>query len=104
MSEAELHSIRLRLDSGRLSKAKRGELVHHLPTGLVREADASVRFDPDQSIQDRIRLTFTTFAELKSVQKVLRYLVRHGLKLPRRQTAGLHAGEVLWKEPSLSAL
>ena len=35
MSEAELHSIGLRLDAGRLSKAKRGELIQHLPTGLV---------------------------------------------------------------------
>ena len=33
MSEAELHSMRLRLNAGRMSKAKRGELVHHLPTG-----------------------------------------------------------------------
>src|SRR5262245_22496918 len=55
MSEAELHSIRLRLDAGRLSKARRGELVHHLPTGLIRGPDATVHFDPDQSIQDRIR-------------------------------------------------
>jgi hypothetical protein len=30
--------------------------------------------------------------------------VRHGLKLPRRQTTGLYAGEVLWKDPSSSAL
>jgi DNA invertase Pin-like site-specific DNA recombinase len=104
MSEAELHSIRLRLEAGRLSKAKRGELIHHLPTGLIRAADATVHFDPDQAVQDRIRLVFTKFQELKSVQKVLRHLARHGLKLPRRQTAGLHAGEVLWKEPSLSAL
>jgi len=27
MSEAELHSLRLRMDAGRLSKAKRGELI-----------------------------------------------------------------------------
>ena len=39
LSEAELHSIRLRLDAGRLSKAGRGELVQHLPTGLVRDAN-----------------------------------------------------------------
>jgi DNA invertase Pin-like site-specific DNA recombinase len=36
MSEAELHSIRLRLEAGRVSKAKRGELVQHLPTGYIR--------------------------------------------------------------------
>ena len=35
LSEAELLSLRLRLNAGRLSKAKRGELLQHLPTGLV---------------------------------------------------------------------
>ncbi len=64
ISEAELHSLRLRLDAGRLSKARRGELVHHLPTGLVRESDGQVHFDPDTSVQARIRLVFCKFQEL----------------------------------------
>ncbi len=104
MSEAELHSLRLRLDAGRLSKAKRGELIQHLPTGLVRGAEGSVTFDPDASIEQRIRLVFTKFVELGSGSKVLTYLVRNHLKLPRRQTSGLYAGQVLWKEPALAAL
>ena len=104
MSEAELHSLRLRLDAGRLSKAKRGELIQLLPTGLVRDADGHVEFDPDESVQQRIRLVFTKFMELGSGSKLLTYLGRNHLKLPRRQTSGLYAGQVLWKEPSLSAL
>ncbi|MCG8649166.1 MAG: recombinase family protein [Pirellulales bacterium] len=104
ISEAELHSLRLRLDAGRLSKAKRGELVHHLPTGLVRDSDGEVQFDPDTSVQARIRLVFSKFQELQSAQKVMRYLAQHGLKLPRRQNAGLLVGELLWKEPSISAV
>jgi hypothetical protein len=94
----------MRLDAGRLSKAGRGELVQHLPTGLVRDAYGVVRLDPDQSVQDRIRLVFAKFRELGSGQKVLRYLVAHGLKLPRKQTSGLYAGAVLWQEPSGRAL
>jgi DNA invertase Pin-like site-specific DNA recombinase len=104
LSEAELHSLRLRLDAGRLSKAKRGELIHHLPTGLVRQLDGTVQFHPDQAVQGRICLVFAKFRELASVSRVLRYLVKHGLKLPRRQTSGLFAGEVLWKDPSSYAL
>jgi len=104
LSEAELHSLRLRLDAGRLSKAKRGELVHHLPTGYVRDADGRAQFDPDVSVQERVRLVLRQFTELQSMQKVLRYLARNRLLLPRRQTSGLHAGEVLWKEPSISAI
>jgi len=104
LGAAELHSLRLRLDAGRLSKAKRGELVHHLPTGLVRDADGSVHFHPDQAVQARLRLVFSKFEELGSVSQVLRYLAKHHLQLPRQQTAGLYAGDVLWKDPSASTL
>jgi hypothetical protein len=38
------------------------------------------------------------------MQKVLRHLAKHGLRLPRRQTSGLFAGELLWKEPSINAV
>ena len=104
LSEAELHSLRLRMDAGRLSKARRGALAQHLPTGLVRDRDGVVHFDPDAAVQERIRLVFRQFATCGSMQKVLRYLARHQLLLPRRQTSGLYAGEVLWKEPSISAV
>ena len=104
MSEAELHNLRLRLNAGRLSKAKRGELVHHVPTGLIRQADGSVQFHPDQAVQGRIRLVFSKFRELGSVAQVLRFLARHKLQLPRQQTAGLYAGQVLWKDASTAAL
>ncbi|HEY7427002.1 MAG TPA: recombinase family protein [Gemmataceae bacterium] len=104
LGEAELHSLRLRLDAGRLSKAKRAELVQHLPTGYTRDYDGNVQFDADVGIQERIRLVLRKFLELGSGQKVLHYLVTHALKLPRRQTSGLYAGEVLWKDPSASAV
>jgi DNA invertase Pin-like site-specific DNA recombinase len=104
LSEAELHSIRQRMDAGRLSKAGRGELVQHLPTGYLLDAAGVVRLDPDQGVQDRIRLVFDKFQELGSAQKVLRHMATNGLKLPRRQTSGLYAGTVLWKEPNSQML
>src|SRR5262249_24501938 len=91
LSEAELHSLRLRLDAGRLSKAGRGELVQHLPTGLVRDACAVVRLDPDRGVGDRLPLIFAKFRELGSVRKGLRYLAAYGVMLPPRQTSGLPA-------------
>jgi DNA invertase Pin-like site-specific DNA recombinase len=104
MSEAELHSLRLRLDAGRLSKAQRGELMQHLPTGYIRDSDGIAQFDPDESIQDRIRLVFTKFLELGSAQKVVRFLVRNRLKVPRRQMSGPRIGEIVWKEPCICAM
>lgn len=104
MSEAELHSLRLRLNAGRMSKARRGELVHHLPTGYVRFETGEVAFDPDDSIKSRIELVFAKFRELGTGRQVLRYFARNHLTLPRRQTSGLHAGETLWKPPTLSVV
>ncbi|HOX60108.1 MAG TPA: recombinase family protein [Verrucomicrobiota bacterium] len=104
LSEAELHSLRLRLDAGRLSKAKRGELVQHLPTGFTRTTEGEVGFDPDASVKARIELVFHKFLEMGTVHKVLGYLVRNQLKVPRRQTSGLYAGQTLWKDPADSAL
>jgi DNA invertase Pin-like site-specific DNA recombinase len=104
MSEAELHSLRLRLDAGRLSKAKRGELVQHLPTGYVRTEGVGVALDPDVHVQSTLRLVFEKFLELGSIRKTLIYFVRHEIKLPRRQTSGLEAGNTIWKSASAAAL
>ena len=104
MSEAGRHSLRLRLNAGRLSKAKRGELVHHLPTGYVRFETGEVAFDPDDSVKSRIALVCSKFKELGTGRRVLRYLVTNQLTLPRRQTSGLHSGEALWKPPTLSVV
>ncbi len=82
LSEAELHSIRLRLDAGRLSKAGRGELVQHLPSGLVRDVDDTVQFDSDQSIRDRIRLVFAKFQELGSAKRYFAIWRRMGSSSP----------------------
>jgi len=104
MSEAELHSLKLRLDAGRLSKAKRGELVQHLPTGLVRAEHEGVVLDPDIHIQKSTRLIFDKFLELGSIRKVLFYFVRKGIKLPRRQHSGLEAGNVIWRSATAAAI
>ena len=69
-----------------------------------RDAIGVVRLDPDQSVQDRIRLAFDKFRELGSAQKVLRYMAKNGLKLPRRQTSGLCAGTGLWEKRNAARL
>lgn len=59
MSEAELHLIKQRMWSGRLNKARRGELAFPLPSGYVRRPSGEVAFDPDEQVQTVIRLIFT---------------------------------------------
>jgi DNA invertase Pin-like site-specific DNA recombinase len=100
LSEAELHLLKLRMEAGRLSKVRRGELVQPLPTGLVRLEDGRVVHDPDEQVRHTLELVFAKFEELGSGQRVLRYLRRHQILLPRRPVAGLFRGQLLWKVPT----
>jgi DNA invertase Pin-like site-specific DNA recombinase len=104
LSEAELHLLRLRLDAGRLRQVERGAFRQPVPTGLVRLPDGRVVKDPDQQVQHVIELVFSRFASLGTVHRVLRSLHTDQLRLPRRQTAGVLAGELIWRLPSASAL
>src|SRR5512136_240315 len=61
LSEAELHFLRARLQGGILSKARRGELASPLPVGLIYNESKRVQFDPDQQVQQAVRLLFETF-------------------------------------------
>lgn len=104
LSEAELHLLRLRLDAGRMRQVEQGTYRQHLPTGLVRLPDGRVIKDPDQQVRHALELVFQRFAALGSCQKVMRSFRDDGLLLPRHQTSGLHAGQLLWKRPSEAAL
>ncbi len=97
LSQAELHLLRLRLDAGRMRQVERGVYRQHVPTGLTRLPDGRVVKHPDQHIQHTIALVFERFAVLGSAQRVLRSLRDDGLLLPRYQTSGLHAGQLVWK-------
>src|SRR4030095_12165538 len=66
-SEAELHLLRQRLHQGRLSKARRGELLSALPTGYVRRTATEVGFDPDEQVQHAVRVIFRKFQELGTI-------------------------------------
>ena len=104
LSEAELHLLKLRLKEGRLRRVERGEYRHHVPTGLTRLPDGRVVKDPNQAVQQTIGLVFERFERLGSVPKVLRRLRVEAILLPRFQTAGFHAGQLLWKRPSESVI
>jgi DNA invertase Pin-like site-specific DNA recombinase len=74
MSEAELHQIKIRLHQGERQKAARGELRLPLPAGLIQNRGGSVTFNPDEEVQERLRLVFAKFRELRSAKAVMRYL------------------------------
>jgi DNA invertase Pin-like site-specific DNA recombinase len=104
MSEAELHLLRQRLEGGRLGQVQRGEYRQRLPTGLVRLQDGTVVKDPDEQVRHVLELVFVKFEELGSAYQVVRYLHRENILLPRRQTNGLYADELVWKPPTDAAI
>jgi DNA invertase Pin-like site-specific DNA recombinase len=100
LSELELYTIRSRMTAGLLNKAKRGELALKLPTGLVRDEQGIVHKDSNREVQNQINLIFNTFLRLGSGSKVLQYLNKHHLEIPRRDKFG----ELIWKKPSVAAI
>src|SRR5262244_1170662 len=100
MSEAELFTMRARLQGGLRHKAARGELATKLPIGLVYAPPGQVILDPDQYVQETLRLFFQTFRQVGSSIGVVKYFNRQGLKFPTRPIQGPHCGEVWWTELS----
>ena len=103
MSEAELHFLRGRMNECRLNKARRGELFNHASIGYVRVPDG-LAFDPDEQAQAVVRLIFDQFDRQGSLHGLLRYLVRHGIRLPVRPHAGPNHGQLEWRRPNRETL
>lgn len=98
MSEAELHVLKARLVGGVLSKAQRAELKTPLPVGLVYDMDNRVMLDPDQQVQQALRLFFATFERTGSAWATVRMFRQEGWKFPKRYQAG--SGDIVWQEPT----
>jgi DNA invertase Pin-like site-specific DNA recombinase len=100
MSEAELHILKQRLHESKLGKARRGELTFALPIGYLRRPSGEVTFDPDEQVQQVVRLLFRKFEELGTLHALLRYLVKHGIHLGVRLREGESKGELQWRKPN----
>ena len=100
MSAAELHLIKQRMQAGRVNKARRGEMAIALPAGYARRPSGEATFDPDEQVQAVVRLVFAKFAEIGTVQGVMRYLVEQGIEIGIRMRSGPLKGEVVWKRPA----
>src|SRR5215472_7608255 len=92
ISEAELHLIKQRMWTGRLAKARRGELAVPLPSGYVRRSSGEVALDPDEQVQAVIRLIFELFERLGTVNAVLCFLADNHIQLGVRVREGSARG------------
>jgi hypothetical protein len=92
------------MQTGRVNKARRGELAVPLPIGYVRRPSGEAVLDPDEQAQTVVRLVFTKFAELGTLHAVLRWLVEQGIELPIRLRRGPDKGELEWRRPNRMTL
>lgn len=82
MSEYELSLIRQRGLAARDAKVRRGEYRFALPPGLCWSEIGAIEIDPDEHVQEAIRLVFAKFRELGSARQVFLWLRAAGIKVP----------------------
>jgi DNA invertase Pin-like site-specific DNA recombinase len=100
IAELELHTLRARLTAGLVNKAQRGELALTLPVGLVRDPLGRVFKHPDQEVQHRLELVFTSFLQVKAACQVVRFFNERDLLLPRKD----RFGDLVWRPPTVPAI
>src|SRR5438876_1753186 len=94
MSTLELHTMRNRIEKGRLSNARSGEMFFEVTIGHVKLPTGSLALDPDEQVRSVVGLIFDKFGELGSGMKVFRYLLRHDIRVGIRPHAGPDRGQV----------
>jgi DNA invertase Pin-like site-specific DNA recombinase len=103
-SEAELHVLKERLYQAKLNKARRGELLGRPIIGYVRLQTGEWAIYPDEQVQAVVRLIFDEIDRQTSLHAVLRYLVRHGIRIPVRPHCGPNRGQLEWRRPNRATL
>jgi hypothetical protein len=90
--------------TGRIAKARRGELAVPLPAGLVRRPCGEVVLDPDEQVRGVVGLVFDLFERLGTVGAVLGFLAGNCIQLGIRLQEGPERGELAWRRPSRAGL
>jgi DNA invertase Pin-like site-specific DNA recombinase len=97
MSEAELHWLRNRLLGGKLEKAQHGALRFRPPAGFVVDPAGQVVCDPDEEVQQALRLLFTLVAQTGSALAVVKHFAVHHLRFPTRGWGKRQGNELHWE-------
>lgn len=98
LSEAELHYLKARMRGGLLNKARRGELMFHLPPGYIYDENEQIVKDLDMQVQESITLFFNTFQRAGSALETVRIYEKQGYLFPRRTHTISKLGELKWEK------
>jgi DNA invertase Pin-like site-specific DNA recombinase len=96
MSEAELHWLHCRLQGGKLEKAQKGDLRFRQPSGLVYDPLHHIILDPDEQVQQAVRLAFDLFDQFGTAMAVVQYFSTNQLLFPTRLWGATQDGELAW--------
>ena len=96
LSEAELHWLKSRLQGGKMTKAEQGQLRFRLPIGLVYDPAGRIVLDPDEAVQEAVRLVFSLFEQSTSALAVVSTFAEQHLRFPTRWWGGKRADELIW--------
>jgi DNA invertase Pin-like site-specific DNA recombinase len=99
MSELELSLFRQRSQEALKQKARRGALFLGVAAGYVKTERDRIEKDPDQRVQDALRLVFAKFAELQSVRQVHVWLREEGIALPAACHSTAEGRSIAWRLP-----
>jgi DNA invertase Pin-like site-specific DNA recombinase len=84
MSEYELSLMRQRGLAARDSKARRGEFRFMLSPGLCWSEAGKIEIDPDEHVQEAVRMVFAKFRELGSARQVFLWFRAAEIKMQCR--------------------
>ena len=99
MSELELSLFRQRSHEALKQKARRGELFLGVAAGYVRIGRDRIEKDPDQRVQEALRLVFAKFSELQSVRQVHVWLRDEDIALPVASHSAPEGHGIVWRLP-----
>ena len=99
MSELELSLFRQRSHEALKQKARRGALFLGVAAGYAKAGRDRIEKDPDQRVQDALKLVFSKFAEFQSVRQVHVWLRDEGIALPVKSHKAAEGRCIVWKLP-----
>ena len=104
IAEMELHTMKVRLERGRLNKAQRGELFHDAPVGYVLNERGLPELDPDESARHVMKMFFDLFESIGSSHGLFSYLAEHNIRLPFRENRRDVSGPIDWRLPAIDTV
>jgi excisionase family DNA binding protein len=103
MSELELSLFRQRSHEALKQKARRGALFLRVAAGYVKAGRDRIQKDPDQRVQEALKLVFSKFAEFQSARQVHIWLRDEGIELPVKSRNTEERG-IIWRLPAYNTV